>query len=356
MPGTVVRVQGIKRYFEPKTGKWYCYHRATGKRITEEFGSAEFFTRLTTLDAEAKEKAEIAAKPGTLNALILDYKLTDNFRDLAGRTRSDYEKVFVFLEPLWNTPLIAFTTPQLVKLRTKWRQTRGRCFLNRTRAVLSILFNHAIETGVMASNPIRDTKQIRRPRDAEYANRPWTLSERQAALKHLPPHLKLPVAIALCSGMREGDIIRLPPTVIHGGQIKVRTAKRGVWVYIPIIPELRKALFETGAYDDDKNQQAITLCANSRGKPWTPSGFSCSFRKALKELESKGLVGKGLTFHGLRHTVASVLAESGVNAEDIAAVLGQRTSQMAEHYAREADRSRRTQAAIKKFKPLGDGV
>jgi hypothetical protein len=48
-----------------------------------------------------------------------------------------------------------------------------------------------------------------------------------------------------------------------------------------------------------------------------------------------------------------VLAKAGVSAEDIAAVLGQRDSRMAQHYAKEADRSRRTKAAIKKFQPLG---
>jgi integrase len=145
---------------------------------------------------------------------------------------------------------------------------------------------------------------------------------------------------------------RLPPTVIQSGRIKLRTRKRGVWIDIPIMPELKDALAEAKRNTAGKDHEAITLCTNSRGKPWTLSGFSCSFRKALKDLQRKGLIGDGLTFHGLRHTVATVLAEAALSAEDIAAVLGQRTSQMADHYSREADRSRRTTAAIKKFRPL----
>src|SRR5262245_24849660 len=117
MPGTVVRVKGIKRYFEPKSGQWYCYHRKTGKRIQEEFGSPEFFSRLSELNGEAERKAEDSYKPGTLRALILDYKANDSFKDLAPRTKSDYEKVFTFLEPLWETRLVAFTAPQLAALR-----------------------------------------------------------------------------------------------------------------------------------------------------------------------------------------------------------------------------------------------
>jgi integrase len=95
--------------------------------------------------------------------------------------------------------------------------------------------------------------------------------------------------------------------------------------------------------------------ANSRGLPWTESGFRASFFKKIRELETAQLVQPGLTFHGLRHTVATILAEAGVSAEDIAAVLGQESSEMAEHYSKEADRSRRSKAAIRKLEPLKSG-
>jgi integrase len=119
---------------------------------------------------------------------------------------------------------------------------------------------------------------------------------------------------------------------------------------VPIIAELHQALRNVGSF----STSAMTLCVNTSGCPWTLDGYSCSFRKALKTLEERELVGEGLTFHGLRHTVATLLAETGVSVEDIAAMLGQQTSQMAVHYSREADRSRRTREAVKKFRPLGE--
>src|SRR5258706_421094 len=78
----------------------------------------------------AKTIGELAAKPTTLKALILDYKQSDAFLDLAPRTKSDYEKVFTFLEPLWGARLAAFKTPDIVQLRNKWRKNRGRRFVN----------------------------------------------------------------------------------------------------------------------------------------------------------------------------------------------------------------------------------
>jgi integrase len=302
---------------------------------------------LARLEAEAKGRAEDAAKPNTLKALILLYKSSDSFAALAPRTRSDYEKVFAFVAPIWGAPLSAFTTPQIVGMREKWRKTRGRCFVNKALAVLSIVFGFGVESGLMSANPVRDVKQVRRPKDAPTVNRPWTLSERRAAMASLQPHLRLPFIIALYTGMREGDIIGASRKIVSEGVIRVKTAKRDVWVNIPKPPELDAAFAAMPPHD------AITLCVNSRGLPWTLHGFSCSFRKALKQLEEAGVVGKGLTFHGLRHTVATTLAEAGVSEEDIAAVLGQKTSRMAAHYAREADRTRRTKAAIKKFKPMG---
>lgn len=352
MPGTVVRVKGLKRYFEPKTGRTYCYHRASGKRISEEFGSPAFFAHLAQLDREVKDAAAVVARPGTFEAVILEYKLSDAFRDLAPRTRVDCEKVFTFLTPLYQARLSAFTTEQIVKLRNKWRQNRGRCFLNRARVVLSVLFNHAIEQGWMGSNPVKDTKQIKRPKDAATINRPWTLKERKVVLEVMPPHLRLPIAIALCSGMRMADVLKLTPIAIEGGMIRVKTAKRGVWVNLPIIPELQRALREATPPLQQSMVAPLRLGLNMKGVPWTTSGFSCSFRRALKLLERQNCIGPGLTFHGLRHTVASVLAEHGVSLEDIAAVLGQRSSQMAAHYSREADRSARTQAAMSKYNPL----
>jgi len=353
MTGTVVRVKGIKRYRHPTSGILYCYHRATGIRIDEPFGSPEFFERLAQLEREAKDRDTAANRPGTLKALILDYKRSDAFLQLAPRTKSDYEKVFTFLEPLWNAPVKTVTAPQLARLRDKWRQTRGREFVNKTRAVLSILLGRAVEFGLLTSNPVRDVKQVRRPRDARVVNRAWTIEERTAALAHLPPQLRLPVAIGLYSGMRVADILRLPPTIIQSGRIQVKTAKRDIWVYLPIPDALRSAL--NGAPKAEGGATALRICLNVRGQPWTESGFSCSFRKAIADLRARGLVGDGLTFHGLRHTVASELAEcDGVSAEDIAAVLGQKTSQMADHYSREADRSRRTAATIAKYEPLRD--
>jgi len=51
----------------------------------------------------------------------------------------------------------------------------------------------------------------------------------------------------------------------------------------------------------------------------------------------------------LRHTVATILAEMGMDERTIADVLDQKTIEMARHYSRRADKSRKMEFAVKNF-------
>jgi integrase len=92
---------------------------------------------------------------------------------------------------------------------------------------------------------------------------------------------------------------------------------------------------------------AVTLCSNSRGRPWSLSGFSTSWRTLRLRLEKEGRVGPGLTPYGLRHTVAVILRESGADERTIADALGQKTIEMARHYAKGADLRGKMRAVVK---------
>jgi integrase len=345
--GTIVRVKGIKRYRSPKNGLWYVYHRATKKRLVSEFGTPAFFAELAKLEEEADLKAGKRALPGTLGGLILDYKTRLAFQDLATSTKRDYERIFTFLAPLHETTLVDFTPKQIADLRDEWARETGRRSVNYVLAVLSVLMSHAFENNLIARNPVKGIKRLKRKAEERRLNRAWTLAERRTVLNAAPSHLRLPIALGMFAGFREGDVLRLPKSAIKDGVITWKTSKRGVLVSIPIIGELAAALAMTPAHD------AITVCVNSRGLPWTRDGFCSSLRTFMKGLEAKGDIPAGLTFHGLRHTVATVLREAGVDREAIATWLGQESVEMAQHYSRGADTLMRNRATVEKFKPLG---
>ena len=99
---------------------------------------------------------------------------------------------------------------------------------------------------------------------------------------------------------------------------------------------------------------AVTIAATTNGTPWTASGFNSTFIKAIARLEKQGMVGDGLTFHGLRHTVGTLLIEAGADIDTVRRWLGQKTLAMAIHYSETADTSAKMQGIMKCARPARD--
>jgi integrase len=125
--------------------------------------------------------------------------------------------------------------------------------------------------------------------------------------------------------------LTLSRTFYKANEIATNRSKTGEPVFWPCPAQLTAVLADAPRHD------AITLCANSNGKPWTVSGFRASWRKVRRKLEQEGQIGPALTLYGLRHTVAVILREMGYDERTIADALGQKTLEMALHYAKGAD-------------------
>jgi integrase len=188
-------------------------------------------------------------------------------------------------------------------------------------------------------------KRVRRARGTPAANRPWTETERRVVLNQAPVQLRVPIALAMFTGLRKGDILKLTKTTIRDGKIWRRTNKTGQAVSIPVHPDLAQLLAAAPAHD------AITIAATTNGTPWTASGFNSTVIKAIARLHAQGLVGE--TFHGLRHTVGTLLIEAGADIDTVRRWLGQKTLAMAIHYSETADASAKMQGIMKALDPLG---
>lgn len=328
---TRIRVRGFQ-IFQDHTGVWRCYHRVTRTSVnlkTSPLGSAAFFAECARI-AE-KTKPAVQPKAGTLGGLIHAYRASPRYRDLASLTRRDYDNVFMFLRPLQYEPIALFESPFLAKLRDRAYEKRRRRFANHLLAVISLLFAWGIEHGFMRSNPATLVRKIKRPKDAPDANRPWSDEERYAVLQLAPPHLKVALALMMFTALGPKDVLSLPRNFYKDGEIATRRSKTGNPVFFPAVAELKSVLDAAPPHD------AVTLCANSRGRPWTLSGFNSSWQAFRRKLQADGKVGPGITPYGLRHTVAVILREAGHDERTIADALGQSSIEMARHYAKGAD-------------------
>jgi integrase len=302
---TVVRVKGFK-IFKDRHGRWRCYDRKTGHPVDlvkAPIGSPEFFVecaRITVLGTST------VPKPGTLGMLISAYRAHPAFTDLAPRTKSDYQGQFDYLKPIADTPLTKFDKPLVVRIRDKAAQDKGRKFGNDVKARLSGIFAWGSERGYIESNVAAGIKDIHRPKNAPDANRPWSDEEREAVLAACPPHILPAIALMMFTGLGPKDALTLPRTFYKNGEIATKRSKTGEPVFWDCPTPLITILSDAPSHD------AVTLCANSDGKPWTLSGFCASWRPIRIKLERQGKIGPALTLYGLRHTVAVILREIGI--------------------------------------------
>jgi integrase len=70
----------------------------------------------------------------------------------------------------------------------------------------------------------------------------WTADDEAAFLRSAPAHLHLPLLLALWTGQRQGDLLRLPWSAYDGTHIRLRQSKGGVRVVIKVGRPLKSAL------------------------------------------------------------------------------------------------------------------
>lgn len=338
-----VRVKGFK-IFHDRHGKRRCYHRVTNIAVNLEkcpFGSAEFFAECDRI--AALKSAQTEPRPGTLGLMINNYRMSPEFTDLATRTQRDYQRCFDYLQPIADSPLLDFKGPLIVRIRDRAAEKHGRRFANYVKAVLSLLFSWGVQRGYVVRNPVEGIRNLKRQKGLPPPNRPWIDDERSAVLRVIPAHMKPALALMMYTGMDPQDAISLPRSCIKDGYIDSTRGKTGQPIWLPVPSQLQAIIRKAPKHD------AITVCASSRGTPWTVSGYRASWRRVRMKLEAEGKIQRGLTLKGLRHTVATILRELGFDERAIADLLGQKTLAMAAHYSRHANLTIKNTATIREF-------
>jgi integrase len=334
---TKLPLPGLKRFFEKKTGKTYCYHRKSGTRLKSEFGTVAFIAELQRIEAAWKAKAPTK---GTLGEVIDRYRATPEFERLKPVTKRDYERVMAYLEKLRPMPTSAITRDFVIDVRNKAFKTHKRRFANYVVQVLSIMSNIGIDLGLMSSNPAQQIKDVRKATGEKSRNRPWTAGERDAVLEAAPIQLRAPLAFMRYLGARLGDVRNMRNEAYRNGMVSFRTGKGDVDVTVPCPAALAEIL-------DTRLPHKTHLFCSTDGGPWTEGGFHASFRKLRARLEKEGKVQPGITPHGLRHSVATDLRELGETDRAIADILGQRTTYATPTYSRTADMKRSNARVMK---------
>jgi integrase len=170
------------------------------------------------------------------------------------------------------------------------------------------VFSWSFDRGLVAANPCERGGRLYR--GGGRSEKIWTAADEVAFLERAPAHLRLPLLLALWTGQRQGDLLRLPWSGYDGTHIRLRQRKTGARVVIPVGAPVKAAL-------DATPKISTIILTNSDGKPWTSDGFRASWRKACKVA---GVV--GVTFNDLRGTAVTRLAVAQCTVAEIATITG----------------------------------
>jgi integrase len=173
--------------------------------------------------------------------------------------------------------------------------------------VLARILSWALDRGLVAANPCERGGRLYRGSRAEKI---WTPEDEAAFLGRAPAPLHLPLMLALWTGQRQGDLLRLPWSAYDGHRIRLRQSKSGKPIVILVGAPLKVML-------DATPKRSTLILTNSDGTPWTSDGFRASWRKACS---AAGVA--GVTFHDLRGTAVTRLALAGATEAEIANITG----------------------------------
>jgi integrase len=183
---------------------------------------------------------------------------------------------------------------------------------------------------------------FKKPKNSKIINRPWRIEEVDVVLAEAPPRLLVPIAIAAYVGLRMCDVVKVTWHSYDGASFETRQQKTGNPMWVKAHYRLREIL-------DATTRVSPNIVVSTFGKPYGEESLRAQFFPFIRRLVAEGKVQPGLSFHGLRHTLGTLLAEAGCDASTIAAVLGQESTKMAELYSKTANRHHLAGAGIERI-------
>jgi integrase len=288
------------------TSKTYWYAWRGGPRLVGEYGSPEFIAAYNAAIA-----TKVATPEGRLLALTQGFQQSQDFLGLRERTRADYIKQIVKIEQRFgDAPLKALSNPRTRGIFLDWRDElalRSKRQADYAWTVLARVLSWAKDRGKITINPCERGGRVYHGTRVDFV---WSVEDEAAFLDHAPAHLHLPLLLALWTGQRQGDLLRLPWSAYDGATIRLRQSKTGARVEIPVGAPLKAAL-------DATTKRGPIILTSTDKRPWTPDGFRASWGKACKKA---GIA--DVTFNDLRGTAVTRLALVGCTEAEIATITG----------------------------------
>lgn len=255
---------------------------------------------------EAVIQASSAPKEGTFTWLCDQYRGSHEFQGARATTRADYEKQMAHLKKTFGPSRVGgITTPVVYAFKQGLRGGRQSQY---RLQVLRLVLEHGRRMGIIAGeNPAAGIGGFRlKARKAL-----WTDEQIAAFKARAAPSLCLAIDLALYTGQREGDILKMRWSDIRDGWIEIVQSKTSKEISIPIHTKLKAALAAT------PKRGLHLVISEETGLNWKFRAFCDNVRDARI---AAGL--ESVLFMDLRRTAVTRLGEAGCTVPQIASITG----------------------------------
>jgi hypothetical protein len=277
------------------------------------------------------------AAPGTVEALILEYKASRFWTTKAPKTQQEYGWALETIRG-WagDMPARAVTPPAVQAFyAAQLRRVEGsgkarRVIETPAKAaavirVLRLLLQVGVRLGYVTSNAAaKPGLVVTRQRDPL----PWSRDQvaHMVATADGMGWRSIGTAILLNEwiGQREADVLALRPWAVELEALRLRQGKTGRQVVLPVqmVPHLVARLKAERSRDGAVLSPAVALAHDRNGQPWNGH----TFRHVFAEIRAKAAETMpscaDLRFMELRHTAVTRLHDAGADALAISRVTG----------------------------------
>jgi integrase len=298
-------IHRVKRRLANGETRVHFYAWRGGPAIHAKPGTPEFVREYHEAHANLRQP-----RAGTFMTLIAQYKGAPEFTKLAASTSRAYLAYIKLIEDEFGDLPIAALADR--RVRGEFKSWRDR-YANTPRkadfawSVLARIMSFAKDRGIITANPCEKGGRLY---VADRRDKVWSEQDIGALLAIGSSEIQLAVMLAIWTGQRQGDLLRLPWSAYDGTHIRLRQSKTGRRIAMPAGAPLKALL-------DAARRRGPMILTNSLGRPWTSDGFRTSWGKAC---DRAGIT--GLTFHDLRGTAVVRLAIAGATVPQIATFTG----------------------------------
>jgi integrase len=276
----------------------YRYHPMGGKPINLGRDLGKALQQVLDMNGRAGDK-------GTVGRLWRLYQESPDFKRLADSTKVQYRDNWDQLKQLFETAIAAAIKPPAIVRYLRVERASAPVVANREVAVLSNLFNLAVELGEIERNPCKEVR--RNPEESrdrlvekkEFAPFvAWALQEGPSAVVLI----SMAQFVALAGNRRaefrtlhwpqvDEDVIRLQRAKQRG-----KKSKREL---IGVSTALQEVLDRMRAIEGYSPMGAV-FRAPRTGNPYSESGFKAMWARLMAKALKEEIVKERFTFHDLR--------------------------------------------------------